>query len=60
MNDGHAQFTMPDGKIVDAPMKAERSGRRQAQPENLGDTPFEVIVVELKHKPAPKPAPKAK
>lgn len=61
--DGHAQFTMPDGKIVDAPFKAgttkwDAGGKHN--PENLGDTPFEVIVVELKHKPAPKPAPKAK
>jgi len=63
LTDGHAQFTMPDGKVVDAPIKAgttqwDAGGKHN--PENLGDTPFELIVVELKHKPAPKPAPKAK
>ena len=67
LTDGHAQFTMPDGKIVDAPIKAgttqwDAGGKHN--PENLGDTPFELIVVELKHdpahKPAPKPTPKAK
>jgi hypothetical protein len=55
LNDGHAQFTMPDGKIVDAPVKAgatQYSTAGKHLPENLGDTPFEVIVVELKHKSA--------
>jgi mannose-6-phosphate isomerase-like protein (cupin superfamily) len=63
LTDGHAQFNMPDGKIVDAPIKAgttQWDGGGKHNPENLGDTPFELIVVELKHKPAPKPAPKAK
>jgi hypothetical protein len=63
LTDGHAQFTLPDGKIVDAPIKAgttqwDAGGKHL--PENLGDAPFELIVVELKHNPAPKPAPKAK
>lgn len=56
LTDGHAKFTMPDGKTIDAPIKA---GTTQWDPggshlpENVGDTPFEVIVVELKGKPAP-------
>ena len=57
LTDGHAQFTMPDGKTVDAPIKAgsiQHAASGKHKPENLGDTPFELIVVELKHKPAPK------
>jgi hypothetical protein len=55
LTDGHAQFTMPDGKKVDAPIKAgttqwDHGGKHD--PENLGDTPFEVIVVELKSQAA--------
>ena len=56
LTDGHAQFTLPDGKTVDAPVKAgttqwDPGGKHL--PENVGDKPFEVIVVELKGKPAP-------
>ena len=57
LTDGHAQFTLPDGKTVDAPVKAgavQHDGAVKHLPENLGDTPFELIVVELKHKPVPK------
>ena len=62
LNDGHAQFTLPDGKVVDAPIKAGTTQWSPAGahlPENLGDTPFELVVVEMKHgatKPAAKPA----
>lgn len=53
LTDGHAQFTMPDGKIVDAPIKAHTTqwdAGGKHLPENLGDTPFELVVVELKGK----------
>ncbi len=38
--DGHSQFTLPDGKVVDAPIKAGTSMFTPAGkhlPENLGD-----------------------
>ena len=59
LTDGQAKFTMPDGKVVDAPVKAgttqwDAGGKHN--PENVGDTPFELILVELKHKPAQAPA----
>ena len=55
LTDGHAKFTLPDGKTVDAPVKAgttqwDPGGKHL--PENVGDKPFEVIVVEMKGKPA--------
>jgi len=55
LTDGQTRFTMPDGKTVDAPVKA---GSTQWDPggthlpENTGDKPFELILVELKSKPA--------
>ena len=57
LTDGHTQFSMPDGKIVDAPIKAgsiQHDAGGKHLPENLGDTPLELVLVELKHKPAPK------
>lgn len=57
LNDGNGRFTMPDGKTVDVPLKAgttQWDAGGSHLPENVGDTPFELIVVELKHKPAPK------
>jgi len=53
LTDGKATFTLPDGKVVDAPVKAgttqwDPGGKHL--PQNVGDTPFEVIVVELKGK----------
>lgn len=55
LSDGKAKFTFPDGKSQDAPMKAgttmvDAGGKHL--PENVGDKPFEVIVVELKTKPS--------
>jgi len=55
LNDGMAKFTLPDGKTVDAPVKAgttqwDPGGKHL--PENVGDKPFELIVVELKTKAA--------
>jgi quercetin dioxygenase-like cupin family protein len=57
LTDGNARFTLPDGKTVDAPVKAgttqwDAGGKHL--PENLGDAPFELIVVELKDKAAHK------
>jgi len=51
LTDGDAQFTAPDGKVTPAPFKAGTTMWNAAGkhlPENLGDKPFEVIVVELK------------
>ena len=51
--DGQARFTLPDGKTQDAPIKAgatqwEAGGKHL--PENTGDKPFELVLVELKGK----------
>ena len=55
LSDGQGKFTFPDGKTQDAPLKAgttmwDAGGKHL--PENTGDKPFEVIVVELKSKPS--------
>jgi len=54
--EGQAKFTLPDGKTQDAPFKAgstqwEAAGKHL--PENTGDKPFELVLVELKGKAAP-------
>jgi quercetin dioxygenase-like cupin family protein len=53
--DIQAKFTLPDGTTQDAQMKAgttmwDAGGKHL--PENVGDKPFELILVELKGKPA--------
>ena len=56
LTDGQTRFTMPDGKTQDAPAKAgsvQWSEAGEHLPENVGDKPFEVILVELKTKKAP-------
>lgn len=56
LTDGQTRFTTPDGKTQDVPAKAgsvQWSEAGKHLPENLGDKPFEVIVVELKTKTAP-------
>jgi len=55
LTDGQARFTLPDGKTQDAPIKAgtvqwDAGGKHL--PENVGDKPFELLLVELKSKPA--------
>jgi quercetin dioxygenase-like cupin family protein len=55
LTDGQVRFTLPGGKTQDAPVKAgtsqwESSGKHL--PENIGDKPFELVLVELKTKPA--------
>jgi quercetin dioxygenase-like cupin family protein len=56
MTDGQTRFTTPDGKTQDVPAKAgsvQWSEAGDHLPENVGDKPFEVILVELKTKKAP-------
>ena len=56
LTDGQSRFTMPDGKTQDAPVKAgsvQWSEAGEHLPENVGDKPFELILVELKTKRAP-------
>jgi hypothetical protein len=47
------KFTTPDGKTEEAPVKAgstQWSPGGTHLPENIGDKPFELILVELKGK----------
>lgn len=55
LTDAQGQFTFPDGQTVPVTVKAgqviwDPAGKHL--PENKGDKPFEVIVIELKGKPA--------
>jgi len=55
LTDGQAKFTLPDGKSQAVSMKAgtdQWDGGGKHLPENTGDKPFELILVELKGKPA--------
>lgn len=55
LTDGQARFTTPDGKTQDAPVKAGSVQWTEAGkhlPENIGDKPFELILIELKTKAA--------
>ncbi len=57
LNDGKAKFTLPDGKSIEDTNKAGSTKWTPAgkhHPENVGDKPFELVLVELKDKPAPK------
>jgi quercetin dioxygenase-like cupin family protein len=65
VTDAKGQFTFPDGKKEDLTGKAGDARYTPAvthMPENTGDKPFDVVVVELKGKsaaaakPASKPA----
>lgn len=63
LTDGHTKFTLPDGKTQDVNFKAGETQWNAAgkhAPENLGDQPFELILVELKGKSAAAAKPKAK
>src|ERR1700724_1184602 len=56
LTDGQTRFTTPDGKTQDVPQKAGSVQWSEAGahlPENLGDKPFELVLVELKAKKAP-------
>jgi quercetin dioxygenase-like cupin family protein len=53
LTDGQMKFQLPDGKVVDATLKTGESMFTPAGkhlPENVGDKPFEVVLVELKTK----------
>jgi quercetin dioxygenase-like cupin family protein len=53
LTDGQTKFTFPDGKAQDAPFKAGTTMWTPAGkhlPENTGDKPFELILVEMKAK----------
>jgi quercetin dioxygenase-like cupin family protein len=55
LTDGQARFTLPDGKTQDVPVKAgsvQWDGGGKHLPENVGDKAFELVLVELKGKPA--------
>ncbi|HEY6198160.1 MAG TPA: cupin domain-containing protein [Candidatus Binatia bacterium] len=57
LTDAKVKFTLPDGKTQDMTVKAGTTQWNAAAkhlPENVGDKPFEVIVVEMKGKPAAK------
>jgi quercetin dioxygenase-like cupin family protein len=60
LTEDHVKFTFPDGKSVVRDLKAGETRWSPGEvhlPENLSDKPFELILVELKAKPAtPKPA----
>jgi quercetin dioxygenase-like cupin family protein len=51
VSDGKARMTTPDGKSQDLPIKAGGADFTPAGshlPQNTGDKPFELILVELK------------
>lgn len=53
--DIHGRFTLPDGKTADANEKAgstQWNAGGKHLPENVGDKPFELVLVEVKSKPA--------
>jgi quercetin dioxygenase-like cupin family protein len=53
ITDGHVKFTLPDGKSQEVTVKAGQSQWTPAGkhlPENIGDKPFEVVLVEMKTK----------
>ena len=53
LTDGRIKFTLPDGKSEERDVKAGQSVWNLAGkhlPENLGDRPFEVVLIEMKTK----------
>ena len=55
LTDGKVRFTLPDGKTQDVAVKAgstQWNAGGKHLPENVGDKPFELLLVELKHKAA--------
>ncbi len=56
LTDAKVHFTLPGGKTMDSTVKAGETAYTPAQvhlPENVGDTPMDLILVELKGKAAP-------
>jgi mannose-6-phosphate isomerase-like protein (cupin superfamily) len=63
LNDAKGKFTFPDGKTQEFSAKAGDAQYNAATthlPENTGDQPLDVIVIELKGKAAKPAAPAAK
>jgi quercetin dioxygenase-like cupin family protein len=57
LTDINSKFTLPDGKTISSPIKAgtaQWTPKGSHLPENLGDKPFELVLVEVKEKPAAK------
>ena len=57
--DARTKFNLPDGKSIERAAKAGDALWIPAEkhlPENIGDKPLDVVVVELKGKAAAKPA----
>jgi quercetin dioxygenase-like cupin family protein len=55
LNDSKTKFTLPDGSTTDASQKAGEVAFAEAAkhlPQNVGNTPVEGLLVELKGKPA--------
>jgi quercetin dioxygenase-like cupin family protein len=53
LTDGDTSFTMPGGKVQEFKGKQGETRYTPAMvhlPENMGDAPFEAIVIELKNK----------
>jgi quercetin dioxygenase-like cupin family protein len=53
LTDAQSRFTLPDGKVQDAPAKGGTTMWTPAGkhlPENTGNKPFELILVEVKAK----------
>ncbi len=62
LNDGTARMTDANGKTQDMTVKAGQAMYTPAQvhlPENIGEAPFDLIVIELKSGGMAKAAPKA-
>lgn len=56
LTDADMKATLPDGETEEGHRKAGQTRWRVAgkhQTENLSDKPYEVIIVEIKTKPAP-------
>ena len=55
LTDGKVKFTLPDGTSQEAPVKAgttqwDPGGKHL--PQNIGDEPLELVLVEVKSRPA--------
>ena len=63
LTDAHFRFTYPNGKSEEITAKAGDVmwfARHEHLPENLGDNPFEAVIVELKAGASTRRAAKAK
>jgi quercetin dioxygenase-like cupin family protein len=53
LSDGQIKFALPDGKSQEVSVKAGQSVWSPAEkhlPENIGEKPFELVLIELKTK----------